>query len=360
VAFPEQSVVKRGMLAGLSFVSGWLVVIVSGWLSPAIANMANPFVPGDIVTEPWADVATFDILHEDLVFDVRPWVDRAPANIQATYQIHNPGDATAVDLLFVAPGLETGQVTLDGGQAIAATQTATPPIPDEWKIDDQDPIPHGLQFTVPLSPGEHAIAVQYTARPSSDNRHTYRDYTLDYWLSPARQWRSFGSLMVEVWTPPGWQTEVSPPLEPQGNQHWQSTFAELPSDRLTLHTYPVVHPVIRLFRWSLIGIGLGLAFWIAWQLYRGLGQVTQRRQWSQRRFILAGFLLIPLSIPLFLTLLGLGFWAAESLLDGRHLASTYGYGRLFFVFLGGSAGAAIAPITAILAYLTGRKAKVVH
>ena len=331
-----------------------LTILLLSWAPIAIANMASPFVAGDMLTEPWADVSTLDILHEDLVFDLRPLAEREPAQITATYQINNPGAATAIELLFVAPGLATGQVMLNDQQTIAATRIGVPEIPAEWNIDGPQSV-NGLQFQVPLSPGEQAITVQYTGQPDSDDRDIYRVYDLTYWLSPARQWHSFGTLTVDVFAPAGWQAEFEPDLPLLAQQHWQATFTELPADQLTLTTYLTPSRWLSLLRLALLVGGVAVAAVMTWQAYYRLGRFSQRAQWSGGLLVLACLFWIPLSIPLVWGISALGAGAAEQLLDQQQLAVGYSYGRAIFWVSIGLLEAIIAPVIASVRFGAGRR-----
>ncbi|MEO1300155.1 MAG: hypothetical protein AAFW75_31170, partial [Cyanobacteria bacterium J06636_16] len=192
-----------------SCISLLAAVVLSNAATLALANMASPEYAGDFLGEPLGNVASLDILHEDLRFDLRPLERKQPVAINAAYQVQNPGADTTIELLFVAPGLETGQVMLDETDAIAAVIVDNPVIPEDWQIPRTIPPTQGLQFTIPLASGEHIISVQYTARPGSDGWELYRKYTLDYLLSPAAQWRSFGTLAVDVYAPRSWKTDFS-------------------------------------------------------------------------------------------------------------------------------------------------------
>lgn len=335
-----------------------LLTLSLSFLSPAIANMANPERIGDIVSEPLGDVATLDILHEDLVFDLRPLEQTNPVEVQATYQVRNSGAAVGVELLFVAPGLETGEVWLDEKQAIAATKVDAVSIPESWSASASSVMPaetDGLAFSLPLSPGEHTISVQYTALPNSDDLGVYRIYEMDYWLAPARQWKSFGTLTVDVFTPRGWPVEMTPALSSVTRNHWQRTFDELPGDSLNLAAYPVLPFYVTLLRWSLVLGGLCLAATSIWFSYRWLGQVSKRQQWSQGWLVLSFLLLVPLSVPLLWSIGGLAVYLSERLLDTRHLSVGYSYGRFYlYAFLGLLSGA-IALSTAIISFAYGHR-----
>ncbi|MEM6518626.1 MAG: hypothetical protein AAF722_04740 [Cyanobacteria bacterium P01_C01_bin.70] len=333
--------------------AGWLLI----WLlaaCPATANMANPEQSGDLLTEPWTDVANLDIQHEDLVLDLRSLEDNFLAEITATYLIDNPGAATTVPLLFAAPGLEIGSVVLDNQQAIAATPTETLTIPEDWDTKDFLRPLKGLRFEVPLSPGEHTITVNYQGAPSSDDVDLYRQYTLEYWLAPALQWRSFGTLTVDVLAPLRWETIVKPQLSLIAPAHWQQTFEGLPSDVLTVSARPLLSPLVGILRLVCQVGGVAIAFVVTFWLYRWLGRLSQQQNWSSSWLVLAFLLVIPLSVPLFWGCGGLGIWAAESLLDGQYLAVTYRYSRMVLFLLLGLVAVPTGLIVAVFGFIRGR------
>uniref|UniRef100_A0A8T6QXA4 Uncharacterized protein n=2 Tax=Cyanophyceae TaxID=3028117 RepID=A0A8T6QXA4_9CYAN len=337
------------LLSGLGLV--WAIAL----LPPAQANMANPEWPGHLLTEPWTDVATLAIVHEDLVLDLRPLETERYAHIQATYTINNPGEATTVALLFAAPGLESGTVTLDGTQAIAATPTAAPTIPDDWDDASFYQEVQGLEFQVPLSSGQHEIAVNYQGLPSSDDAGVYREYTLQYWLAPARQWQSFGTLTVDVFAPSNWETMFDPDLAGVEAGHWQQTFDGLPGDVLTIASRPLISPIAGFLRGLSLVVGVAIAFAVTGWLYYWLGGISQRHAWSGGGLVLTFLLVMPLSIPLFWGLSGLGVWGSESLLSGAHLGVSYRYSRMMMMLLGGVIAAPAGLLTAIFGFVYGRQ-----
>lgn len=321
--------------------------------SGAKANMANPARPGDLLSEPWADVANIAIRHEDLRLDLRPLATEPHAHIQATYHLHNPGPAATLPLLFVAPSLESATVILDGTQPIAANPTAAPTIPPNWE-PDLPREPEGLEFAVPLASGDHTLTVAYQGLPSSDDAGVYRAYTLEYWLSPARQWQSFGTLTVDVFAPPNWATVLEPDLPPVAPNHWQRTFKALPGDTLTVTSHPVVEPLLAGLRLGLVLVGLALAMGITGWLYYGLGTLSQRWGWSGGILVLTFLLTIPLSVPLMWAVAGAGAWAAESLLVARHLGVGYSYSRMLLMVMAGLAAMPVGLVLASSGFVWGR------
>lgn len=340
----------RGLLWGLS---SWLLVALTAFWLPAIANMANPDRAGDWVGEPWTQVADLDILHEALTIDLRPLATQDPAVIQVAYTVDNPGPEASVALLFAAPGLATGTITLDGDRRIEAMATDAPSIPDEWQQPRVASPMAGLEFTIPLSAGTHTIAIDYTAHPSSTDQGVYRSYTLDYWLAPAAQWRSFGTLELDVYSPQGWGTDWSLELPQAAEGYWHQKFAGLPADVLTLSTYPTPPGWVRLLRRLIPLSSWGVAIAGVWWSCRWLGRTARHRQWQQGWLVLTVILLVPACVLAFWGLIGLGLWLAEALLDNRHLAVGYAYGRFWLFAAIGLLAGAIGPVIGIIAYARG-------
>jgi len=338
---------------GWGFVLGLAIALMLGLGAGARANMANPAQPGDLLSEPWADVATLAIRHEDLRLDLRPLDRGQRARIQATYHLHNPGAAATVPLLFVAPSLDSATVMLNGTQPIPATATAAPTIPPEWASEVLR-APAGLEFVVPLPSGDSTLTVAYAGLPSSDDAGVYRAYTLDYWLAPARQWQSFGTLTVDVLVPPAWRTDLEPALPQVAPQHWRHTFDSLPADLLTVTTYPVVGPLVAGLRLGLRLGGLAVAVGVTGWLYYRLGRLSQGQGWSGGGLVLTFLLAVPLSVPLMWGLGGLGVVAAESLLVAGRLGMGYGYARMVLLVLAGLATVPVGLGVASGGFVLGR------
>ena len=196
--------------------------------------------------------------------------------------------------------------------------------------------------------------MSYQGLPSSDDAGVYRQYSLEYWLAPARQWQSFGTLTVDVWVPPHWETQLEPALTLIEPDHWQETFEGLPSDVLTVNSRPVVAPLVRFLRSLLPITGVAIAFVTTFWVYRWLGRISQRQDWSGGWLVLTFLLIIPLSIPIFWGLGGLGLWAAESFLNGSHLGVGYRYSRTILFALGGAIAIPTGLVVAIFSFVLGR------
>jgi hypothetical protein len=182
------------MLLGLSFAS------------PASANMSAPLVEGDLVSEPAPSLRNMHIVHEDLTIDLSPLAEpRQPALIRARYRVRNDGPAQTVELFFAAPGLKTGQVKHQGAPVAARVDARAlhEIAPNEEALHHR--ATEGLVFAVNFQPGEQVVEVSYAAMPDRVPHAEVNSYAIDYLLSPARRWASFGTLALELKIPQGWR-----------------------------------------------------------------------------------------------------------------------------------------------------------
>ncbi|MEM6591671.1 MAG: hypothetical protein AAF651_07425 [Cyanobacteria bacterium P01_C01_bin.73] len=345
----------RLWLLALLAIGGAIALYGFGRMPPAIANMANPYLPGDFAGEPLGNVGSLDILQETLDIDLRPLAcpDLQPT-VNVTYQIQNSQAATDVNLLFVAPGLAQGEVRLDQ-TPVAAVKVERPEIPDRWELSETEFSPQGLQFTVPIEPGAHTIRVAYTARPSADGTGLYTRYGLDYLLSPAAQWRSFGGLSLTVAVPPRWPLESSlslTPVEatPGEFEYWRAEFTTLPADVLRLETAPQIAVVHQVGRWALIGGGWTLALLGSSWIGRWPKRLSHRR-WPKALVWSVPLLLVPLGMVWFTAIAGLGHAASLEILEAQHVSTSARSTQAYtWLILGGLSLILAAPIT-LLSYV---------
>ncbi len=93
----------------------------------------------------------------------------------------------------------------------------------------------GFVFTAGLSPGTHTLVVEYTSPLASYSfSHTPVQYhQFLYVLAPAKAWKDFGDLLINIRTPENFIILSSPPLEKARN-HYTGQFTGIPSDFLTI------------------------------------------------------------------------------------------------------------------------------
>ena len=101
-------------------------------------------------------------------------------------------------------------------------------------------------------------------------------------------------------------------------------------------------------------VGIAIAFAITFWIYRWLGRLSQRQNWSGGWLVLTFLLVMPLSIPLFWALGGTGVWVAEALLDSTHLGVGYSYSRMILFAMGGLVAVPTGLLVAIFSFVMGR------
>ncbi len=325
----------------------------------AAANMASPWQPGVMAGEPYGVTASLAIRGERLSIDLRPLADRGDALVHATYSVDNPLDAAVeVTLDFVATQISHAPVVLVDGQPVTATRQEDAALPESWVAPETAPSfeadavqletwkTAGVhRFTASLSPGSHTVDVRYGAVPAHFHGHAvFREHTVAYSLAPARAWKSFGGLDVEVLLPPGWEARSLPALTRAGDT-LAAHFAALPADHLviTIRPPPVDPPGTLPFWAGLIG-GLALAILFGTRLAR------------RPRF--SALLTLAALVTAALAAVAL-VWLAESALGGdlpAHLTSRrYSYGHGINLLLYSAVAFIAAPLATAVSFMVARR-----
>jgi hypothetical protein len=269
----------------------------------AAANVGTPWRPGDRAGEP-AGVTSVNIAGEKLVLDLRRLASGGPAVVEARYQLYNPASEVAADLVFVAGSRldEASEVWLDD-KSVAHTKTTLEKLPESWKPPPSTPrIGAGrplvyrtganqcLAFAVKIPTGAHTLRVRYEARASSHRSgEATRYWQLAYILAPARDWKSFGTLDVQVQLPAGWAAVSEPALEHDGDE-LTGTFTGLPADALALTVQAPaqmsawVGPAVGWTLWAVVLIG---GAWIVWRRGAASGRRLAEQGHSASRAWLA-------------------------------------------------------------------------
>ena len=231
-----------------------LLLLVSFPVSRCHANLSGPWKGGQLLldVEGVKDIA---IVRETLRIDLRPLEQRGMIQITATYVIDHPLPPKSLPLTFI-----TGVQSVSGikcslnGTPLAFTTRQVVDMPVSWKPPNQTPgfVPderllysrsvtdtqhQWILFTVPLQTGRQNIEVTYEVEAGEyyAERYTAKFWQTAYILAPARTWKSFGGLDLEVLAPDNWQVKSNLALVNQG-QRWTASFDALPADYLALTT----------------------------------------------------------------------------------------------------------------------------
>ena len=315
------------------------LIAVATFQLAATPNAGPPYVPstsGSLVGEAMGKFRQLEILRENLVLDLRPLDDdsywklpdltatyeaenpdelmkdyksyKTLPKITATYEVNNPGEPVEVELLFVAPGSEKANVSLNGAIVpfelvsgselnryfhtpeeveVSPTPTDNPrvPLPPEWQVPLTTPsidsaysdfglayqvdnnYQRCLHFTVTFPKGISKLQVNYEMIAGSHSSgYWIPDYQVAYILAPARSWGGFGELRIEVLLAENWLVKTSLPMQRKGDT-LTASFNGIPDDYLAITTRPDLQIwIAQLLSRTVIILGIGLSWYLAWML----------------------------------------------------------------------------------------------
>ena len=119
-------------------------------------------------------------------------------------------------------------------------------------------------FEVDLSKGEHTIRVEYTAKAWANVGDWVNEYSFRYSLTPAKHWKSFGGLQVELDASAftsALTTNLGNPVSKTHDSVFRWTFQKLPQEYITIsYTPPVSGFTTAMMRsGSWIGLAISLS-----------------------------------------------------------------------------------------------------
>lgn len=322
-----------------------------------LANMASPIQPGTYSGSAFSS-RDIDILKEKISIKIDNLFSSATFVVE--YFIKADTGGKQVPLLFYAKDYQDGfRVWVDDKeialQDIPDGLTATANTPFEgfskafgqsgqdggqagveifWEGNMGEVIPLNdlMYFETDLAKGTHLIRVEYKAKAWADRSGWVKEYSFRYALSPAKSWKSFGTLEISVNAPAGngtVTTDLGRPVSGNlsGTATWQ--FSGLPAN----HFQVAFTPQISSFASALIKLGptgmaifagfvLGLIHFFALRKYR-----QKPRGNSLNPLVIIGSIAIP-----FCALLC--YMLSFGLIDhaiGSHAGHYHGYTFLAFI-----------------------------
>lgn len=320
------------------------------------ANMASPVTPGSLGAPPF--VSEFvDITHEDL--SIRLDASFMRASVTATYHIYAHKDGRQIPLLFYASEyLEGFSVTIDGNPVAFSkdlgiyddaqdgkfadfadlfASVATDGNYIEMKESEAGGIlitPEDMRyFETDLTKGNHTIEVSYTATVWLEKTEWVTGYSFRYALSPAKYWKSFGSLSLTL-DARAFATPISTnlPAPDQGSIDSVATwsFAALPAEIIMIKHTPKVNRAAK----ALIAIG---PMWLA--VLTSLIFILLHYQlihWYRNRKPSARFspvvIIGSIVVPLAFFILWVAFYPIIDAVIGPNASHYHGYIFLVIVF----------------------------
>lgn len=309
--------------------------------------MAAPSQGGQTLTEP-SGVKNIDILKEDLNIDLTQLGDEKLTlrdrfiNVEAIYQIDNPSDIEKLELVFViVSDAKNFQFFLDDKEINSA------PIDNKefadrnsWKKPDKTPYENrdlmynpnngnlkSAKFTFNLTKGKHALKAKYKAEPTVfKDVGVMKGWQFAYSLAPAKDWKSFGGLSLNIKIPQNWKFFSNLVFE-QNGETLTGNFNEIPADFLAITTQSPIPNSYNtwtnitsiLFLLSLFGIPVLIIILAIWK------GIHWKNSWAYG--ILVGVI--------WALLVGIIGFLGESLPKGMIPESqyaSYGYGDVFSTF----------------------------
>ncbi len=296
------------------------------WFS-VFSNMANPIQSGTLCGDPFVNKYV-DVLHENIFIDIDE--NFKTANFKIEYHIDASQDGIQIPFLFYAQDyLGDFVVKIDGKQInlkeigeeykkfdkrklkdfsslFVSEKNNKPDLLDE--IDTHDELGFYINsndlifFDTDISKGKHLIEVTYKAKRWTDRSGLMNRYYFRYALSPAKFWKSFGTLHLEINTS-DLDGELSLNIE-NINELEKKTkldFNEIPVDILEIKFNPKKSEKTVFLQ--KIGIDtITLIFFFFMLIVHLIATIYYRKKNLQKRFslvVILGSLLIPFIVLLF-------------------------------------------------------------
>lgn len=344
----------------------FLLLALLAWPARGHANISAPWQEGTPAAEPGGNLGQLEVVREELFIDLRPLAQRAErVPVRVRYEVRNRGPALTSNLVFVTPGIASGEVLLDG-KVLSGTESRVETLPEVWQNAQTPGIDGGslryesyevsaearvLAFSLALAErAQHVIEVRYELMPGwNDTSDMYLSHQIAYLLAPARQWGNFGTLDVQVQIPAGWEAAALPALQRQGDT-LVGQFQGVPADFLGV---TVRRPAEHRWGWVLLGISAVAGIVLGPMLARRLGR--RSAAWTRGRALLAGVGASVLAGALLLGLPALALLLWEALLDRTQLAVRYLYSVSMTLFLLGPAVAAFYVLLAGVLFVWARR-----
>lgn len=321
------------------------------------ANMANPVRRGTLGGRPFVNEFVA-VVHEDLYIKIDENFKNAFFNIK--YHIEASKDGFQIPFLFYASEyLDSFTVKIDGKTILVKD------IPDAYKVSEnrkfkdfsyffenhsntnQDTellknsyagfyisLNDMLYFETDISKGKHVIEVNYNAAQWIDNKDWIKEYSFRYALSPAKYWKSFGTLSINIDATDfngTFTTNLGKPKTKTNNSISKWEFNKLPTDVFQIIYKPKVSWLAQLLiRITPLGLALLTALiliLIHFSLVKKYREKNPSKKYSL--FVIIGSLLVPLAFLISWVL----YYSLIDFFIGEHAGRFHGYIFLTLFFL---------------------------
>lgn len=312
-------------------------------------NMASPIVEGSKNASAFSS-KNVTILHENIIVHISNNFKTAKYTIEYTIKIDVVG--AQIPLLFLAQEYrDSFTVWLDGkiintqnipNNIIHAENSQFKDFANSFSesIDGNRYIPIRWQpnntslfnlddlkyFEANLRKGEHKIKVEYIADVWVNNSNWVKEYSFRYSLSPAKYWKSFGSLNITVFQDgevKALHSNIGNPIEGKFGKVATWKFNSLPSDNFSITYKPEMNKTAKVL-FNIEPFGLMLLFGLLLLLIHVYFDYWFRQKDATKKFswiVILGSFIVPY-------LMLHSYFLAYDLIDntiGIHASKHHGY-----------------------------------
>jgi hypothetical protein len=342
----------------------------------AMANMSSPMWDGTFTASPLTS-KNIDILDEKIQIEIDKNFRTASFDIQ--YHIRTDVSGDQIPLLFYAKDYKGGfRVWVDEKEdslnvipynflEFPGSDTVFADF-DRFFTPDIRSSPHTIiywekgigvycilndlkYFKINLEKGEHIIHVKYTAISWTDTYNWVNEYSFRYSLSPAKYWRSFGSLEISLKVPrldEPITTNLGQPVKGDLTSTTEWKFTKLPDEFILINYQPeanflakiliLIHPV---------GLSLILAFFLLLLSRRIILKYTTKHPAEKTMWLI----ILNCIMASFLILAGFVlFFPLIDFVIGTHAGEYHGHTFVIIILL-----PVLAPLYGLVLWLITRK-----
>ncbi|MBS1553152.1 MAG: hypothetical protein JST15_13885 [Bacteroidetes bacterium] len=335
-----------------------IVIFLLFFTESCFANMASPVREGSLISSAFSS-SDIDIIKEKLTVNVSK--DFTTADYIAEYFINTEIDGMQIPLLFHAADYKGDfRVFVDNKEVKILD------VPEEFVYSSdssfnkfsqsfiQDSLNNnGKRVTVKwnekterdfrlselkyfqadLSKGKHTIRAEYTANVWIDRSDWVKEYSFHYSLSPAKYWKSFGSLEININSEDKSKfisTNLGEPTEGKSNSSAKWIFKTIPEDDFIITYTPEISKVAKFFI-NYTPFGLSVAIFLVLMVIHIILIKIFRYKKPAARFsltVFTGSVIIPLIVLLFYIF---SYGITDSII-GQEASAYHGYTFLVLIF----------------------------
>lgn len=336
-----------------------LILILLFAYAHCFANVGAPWIEhnGQITGTPFITNHCV-ITKEILTIDLRPLERQEGALVSAIYFFTSDTSHDSVELVLVADNLraEEFSITLDG-QPVHADTISVTDLPPQWivelKFENNDSwetqpqrnhersTTRYVRFRISIDSGAHTLQAKYVANMAvMDLSYFVNEHLFTYVLSPARQWKGYEGLDLQVYIPQGWLYRSNLTFDVAENK-LTGSWTKLPGDYLYVITHADDSTGDTIVNWFTYGLWLLVIAIFLWLFYRNVRSYF-RNTIRESRFWLFPIRTVPVSVIL-MTIIFFLRVPALRLYFGDQFNSTFGYADSYMVI-----GAAMVTFVTLL------------